>query len=150
MLKRTSITLLVAGTFAAAAMAQTVSGFIAGTITDPSGGIVANAKIVLTNEADGGQRDTVSTEGGAFAFTSVQPGSYSLQIQQTGFKTFRQTNVILTANERLPINVKLELGAMAEMVRVEAQGATVQTASAERSGTVTSSQLETLQLKGRA
>ena len=149
MLKRTSITLLVAGTFAAAAMAQTVSGFIAGTITDPSGGIVANAKIVLTNEADGGQRDTVSNEGGAFAFTSVQPGSYSLQIQQTGFKTFRQTNVILTANERLPINVKLELGAMAEMVRVEAQGATVQTASAERSGTVTSSQLETLQLKGR-
>jgi len=91
----------------------------------------------------------VSNEGGAFAFTSVQPGSYSLQIQQTGFKTFRQTNVILTANERLPINVKLELGAMAEMVRVEAQGATVQTASAERSGTVTSSQLETLQLKGR-
>ncbi len=48
---------------------------------------MANAKITLTNEANGGQRDAVSNEGGAFAFTSVQPGSYSLQIQQTGFKT---------------------------------------------------------------
>jgi hypothetical protein len=149
MLRRLCIHLLLAGLFAGAVLAQTVSGFISGTVTDPSGGIVANAKITLTSDADGGQRDTLSNEAGVFAFTSVQPGSYALQIQEAGFKTFRQTNLILRANERLPVNVKLELGAMAELVRVEAHGATVQTASAERSGTVTSAQLETLQLKGR-
>ena len=135
--------------FAASLPAQTVSGFISGIITDPSGGIVPNVKITLTNEANGLQRETISSEAGAYTFTSVQPGPYSLQIQQSGFKAFRQTKVVLTANERLPINIKLELGAVTETVRVEAQGATVQTASAERSGTVTSSQLESLQLKGR-
>ena len=149
MLKRIWMALFLACMLAVAAVAQTVSGFISGTVTDPSGGVVSNAKITLTNEADGSQRETVTNEGGAFAFTSVQPGSYAIQIQQTGFKTFRQTNVKLTANERLPVNIKLDLGAVSETVRVEAQGATVQTASAERSGTVTSSQLETLQLKGR-
>jgi len=79
----------------------------------------------------------------------VQPGAYSLRIEQSGFKTFLRTNIVLTANEHLPVDVKLELGATAETVRVESQGATVNTASSERAGVITAAQLETLQLKGR-
>ena len=48
--------------FAGVLAAQTISGFISGTITDASGAVIANAKITLTNEANGGQRDTVSND----------------------------------------------------------------------------------------
>ena len=76
-------------------------------------------------------------------------GSYTLQVEHSGFKTFRRTAIPLTANERLAIDVQLELGATAETVRVEGQVTPVQTTSAERAGVVTASQLSTLMLQGR-
>lgn len=131
------------------ASAQTVSGVITGSVQDPTDAVVVNAKISLLNESTGIRRSAETDHLGSFSLSSVQPGSYTLVIEQPGFKTFRQTGIVLSANERLPVDVKLEVGASAEMVRVEAQGAAVQTASAERSGTVTSQQLSTLMLKGR-
>jgi hypothetical protein len=131
------------------ALAQTVSGVITGTVKDQTEAVVVGAKLNLINEATGARRTAVTNEIGVYTFFSVQPGSYTLQAEQSGFKTLRRTNITLTANERLPIDLKLELGATAETVRVEAQGASVQTVSAERSGTVTANQLSTLLLKGR-
>ena len=131
------------------APAQTVSGVITGTVKDPTEAVIVTASVTLTNEATGAARDTKTNEVGLYTFNSVQPGTYTLRIAQDGFKAFLRTSIALTANERLPIDVKLELGASAETVRVESQGTTVNTVSSERSGVVTASQLETLQLKGR-
>jgi hypothetical protein len=131
------------------ALGQTVSGVITGTVKDQTDAVIVGASLTLTNEATGARRTATTNEVGLYTFNSVQPGPYTLQVEQSGFKTFRRTSINLTANERLPIDVKLELGTTAETLRVEAQGATVQTVSAERSGTVTAAQLETLQLKGR-
>ena len=131
------------------ALAQTVSGVITGTVMDQTDAVIVGASLTLINEATGVRRTASTNEVGLYTFNSVPPGLYTLQVEQSGFKTFRRTNINLTANERLPIDVKLELGTTAETFRVEAQGATVQTVSAERSGTVTAVQLETLQLKGR-
>lgn len=130
-------------------IAQTVSGVVTGSIKDPADAMVVGAKVVLVNEANGFRRETISNEVGTYTFNSVQPGSYSMSIEQSGFKTFQRTNIVLAANDRLPVDVKLEIGATAETVRVEAQGATVQTASAERAATVTAGQLTNLMLKGR-
>src|SRR5882724_238747 len=129
--------------------AQTVSGVITGIVKDPSDAVLASATVTLTNAATGALHDTKTNEVGLYTFNSVQPGAYSLRIEQSGFKTFLRANIVLTANEHLPIDVKLELGATAETVRVESQGATVNTASSERAGVITAAQLETLQLKGR-
>jgi hypothetical protein len=107
------------------------------------------ARVTLIHDSTATRRETLTNDAGVFVFNSVQPGSFSLAVEQPGFKAFRRTNVVLSANERLPVEIRLELGTAAEMVRVEAQGATVQTASSERSGTVTDNQLSTLMLKGR-
>jgi hypothetical protein len=133
----------------ASASAQTVSGVVSGTVRDPSGGVIVAASVTLIREATEATRNTQTSETGLFTFQSVQPGAYRLQVEQTGFKTYSQSGLTLTANERLPVDIQLELGATTETVRVESVGTTVQTASAERSGTVTVSQLATLQLKGR-
>ncbi|MDP2997840.1 MAG: carboxypeptidase regulatory-like domain-containing protein, partial [Bryobacterales bacterium] len=135
--------------WAALALSQTVSGVITGTVKDQTEAVVVGANLNLVNEATGARRTAVTNEIGVYTFNSVQPGPYTLQVEQSGFKTLRRTNIVLTANERLPIDLKLELGATAETIRVEAQGASVQTVSAERSGTVTANQLSTLLLKGR-
>jgi hypothetical protein len=134
---------------ASIASSQTVSGVIGGGVKDQSDAVVVSASVKLTNEATGIRREAATNEVGLYSFTSVQPGSYTLEVEQSGFKTYRQTNINLTANERLPIDVRLEIGATADTVRVEDQGAAVQTASAERAGVVTADQLETLMLQGR-
>src|SRR5690348_16235497 len=111
---------------ACALSAQTVSGVITGSIQDPSDAIVAGAKVDLIHEATGSRRTAETDELGNYTFNSVQPGSYTLAVEHSGFKTFRRTNIVLTANERLPVDIKLEIGGTADTVRIEAQGATVQ------------------------
>ena len=141
--------LVVACVLTGSVAAQTVSGFISGTITDPSGAVIASAKITLISELNGGRRDTTSNDTGDYTFTSIQPGSYTLSVERTGFKRFHRTGIVLTANERLPQDIQMEVGGTNETVRVEAHGDTVQTNSSERSDTVTTQQLSTLTLKGR-
>lgn len=133
----------------AAAHGQTVSGSIAGTVTDPGDSVIAGARVQLLNDATGSTRETVTDATGVFSFQSVQPGSYTIAAEYSGFKTHRQTGIELTSSERVPIEVRMEIGATTESVNVVAQGATVQTLSSERSGVVTSTQLSTLLLKGR-
>lgn len=103
----------------------------------------------LINDATGARRGAVTNEVGLYTFNAVQPGAYTVQVEQSGFKTFRRTKIELTANESRAIDIKLDVGATAETVQVVAQGATVNTASGERAGVVTAAQLDTLQLKGR-
>lgn len=135
--------------FAAALTGQTVSGVISGTVTDPGGSVVAGARVKLLNSATGSARDAVADASGEFSFPSIQPGSYTLAVEYSGFKTYSQTGIELTSSERVPVDVRLEIGATSESVNVTAQGAAVQTQSSERSGVVTSAQLSTLLLKGR-
>ena len=131
------------------APAQTVSGTITGTVKDPSDAVIVNATITLINEATGATRQAATNEAGLYTFNSVQPGAYTLRVEESGFKVFIRTAITLTANERRPVDVRLEMGTSAETVEVQSQGATINTVSAERSGVVTSSQMDTLQLKGR-
>jgi hypothetical protein len=131
------------------ASGQTVSGSIAGTVKDPGEGVVAGARVQLLNTATGSTRETVSDSTGGFSFQSLQPGSYSVSVEYSGFKHYRQTDIQLTSSERIPLEVRLEIGATTESVNVVAQGTAVQTLSSERSGVVTSAQLSTLLLKGR-
>lgn len=145
---RFSLVLLVA-IATQALTAQTVSGVVTGRVTDPSDASVARATITLISEARAASRTGQSDETGVFTLNSVQPGIYTLTVEHPGFKQYRRTGIVLTANERLPVDPRLEIGGATEVVRVEAQGAVVQTASAERTGLVTASQLGNLTLKGR-
>ena len=117
------------------APAQQISGSITGVVKDSQQAAVSNAKITLNSREQGTNRDGVTSADGSFVFTQVQPGTYTLTVEATGFKKFEQTEIKVFANDRVGLgDIILSVGALSETVTVEAQVATVQTASAERVG----------------
>ena len=68
-----------------AALAQTETGRITGTVTDPSGLVVPGATITLTSTTTGSVRTTTSDSAGRYVIANVQPGSYSLKAELSGF-----------------------------------------------------------------
>ncbi len=129
---------------------QSIAGSIVGSVADPGDLAVAAAKLTLTQAATGALRTVESDTRGDFVFGTLQPGDYTLRIEMPGFKTLHQTGIQLNAAERLALGrLRLEVGAVAESIEVKAQGAVVQTASAERAGTISSAQVDQIAIKGR-
>ncbi|MBI3683167.1 MAG: carboxypeptidase regulatory-like domain-containing protein [Acidobacteria bacterium] len=131
-------------------VAQTITGSIVGSVVDPSNLPVSGATITLTQAATGAERQGQSDDRGNFVFSGLQPGEYSLSVTMPGFKRLAKRSIMLSAQETFPAGtLALEVGAVAESVTVTAQGATVQTASSERAGTILGTQVESLMIKGR-
>jgi hypothetical protein len=130
--------------------AQLVTGAISGTVQDASGAALSNTDIKLVNAATRVQRSSRSNDSGDFVITGVDPGQYRIQIQAAGFKTYEKSGIVLTASERLSVGtLTLQLGDVAERIEVTAEGTAVQTASAERSGSITNTQVQGLLVYGR-
>lgn len=133
-----------------AALGQTVTGSIVGSVVDSSGASITGAAVRLISESTGASREAVTGQSGNFAFHAVLPGAYTLQVEQPSFKKYERKKITLEPNETLAAGaIALEVGAVAESVTVTAQGATVQTAGSERSGVLTSSQIENLTIINR-
>src|SRR2546430_7535152 len=80
---------------------MTITGSISGTVTDPSGQVVAGAKVTLTSDSTGDIRNATTNEVGAFNLVAVQPATYSIKVEHAGFKSFQRTGVAVSANERV-------------------------------------------------
>src|SRR5258707_15584725 len=80
-----------------------------GTVTDPSGGVVAGAKITPTNTATNIARQSATDGEGGYLFELLQPGTYKMTVLQPGFPTFTQACIALEAdqNGRLAVNLQL-------------------------------------------
>ena len=127
---------------ACAAFAQQVSGSINGIVKDAQQASIANAKVTLNNPQMGTTREIKTATDGSFVFTQVQPGTYNLAVESAGFKKYDQTDVRVFANDRIALgDIVLAVGTLNETVTVEASAAQIQTASAERSGVLTTSQV---------
>lgn len=130
--------------------AQTITGSITGTVADPSSLPVTGATVTLTNQATGARRELKTDVRADFLFSSLPPGQYDLSVRYTGFKTLDRTGITLSASERLSVGqIVLEVGEVSEKITVTEQAAAVQTASAERAGVITSSQVDSMPIKGR-
>ena len=134
----------------ASAWGQGLTGQISGTVADPSGTVISGAKITLVNTNNAQQRETASDGSGAYVFTQLLPGNYTISVVQSGFKKYEQRDIQLTATERVVVReIRLELGEVSQTISVEAEAARLQTQSAERSGLISTRQYESLSLKGR-
>ena len=106
----------------AAATAQVGgSGTIQGTVTDPSGAVVAGASVTATNVATGVQTARETTEAGVFALPLLPAGEYTVTVKATGFQTLTQAHVIVEALANVAVNPKLQIGAANQSITVEAQ-----------------------------
>lgn len=127
-----------------------VTGNISGTVTDPSGGVIINATVTLINEKVGDTRNVNTNDDGRFTFTAVQPGVYTVKIEQTGFQTLVRKNTVLSANESLALDdLTLTAGSVSETVTVVSEGAKVETESSDLTARLTSDQIDLISTKGR-
>jgi len=130
--------------------AQTTTGSIIGTVTDPAGLSVSGAEASLISKATGISRNLKTAANGDFEFNVLDPGVYNISISASGFRREERTEINLTANERRSLGtIALQVGSVTESVSIQAQGTAVETASAEHSGVLTSSQVDNLLIKGR-
>ena len=132
------------------AAAQGLTGQISGSVTDSSGSTVSNANVNLTNRQSGQTRSTKTNNEGHYVFTELLPGTFSMTVDAPGFKRFEQQEVVVTATERVTVPVSLQIGSINETISVSEQVAQIQTESAERSGLITSRQMQEIPLKGRS
>ena len=142
--------LLAAMLLTSSASAQTVTGTISGTVSDPDGAVLAGASVTLVSDQTKDKRDQVTNESGRFTFASVQPGVYSLKIEHQGFESLLLTKVVLSANEALALGeITLKTGQVSETVTVISAGQTVEQESSDLQARLTSDQISLISTKGR-
>lgn len=101
-----------------------------GTITDSSAASVPNATIKLVNDLTGESYSAVTSESGSYTIPLVKPGDYTLTVEASGFKTARRAGVILETGASARMDVSLEVGAVSDVVNVEATAPILQTENA--------------------
>jgi len=129
--------------------AQTSTSQISGVVRDTSGAVIAGATVTLSNEATGITNKQSSTEAGVYAFPSIVVGTYTVKIEQTGFKTYSRTGNTAQINTPLTVDIVLEVGATTESVQVSASAETLQTSNATIGNVVEQKAIVNLPLNGR-
>jgi len=118
--------------FSACAWGQVTTATIYGTVLDSSGAAVPSASITITNEGTGASSAVNSGSEGVFTSTFLQVGRYTVSAEAKGFKTYKQTGVDLTAGQRLQLEIKLDVGNVAETIAVSAEAPLLVTTTAEQ------------------
>jgi hypothetical protein len=127
-----------------AAHAQSMlAGDIAGTVTDPSGAAVVGAKVTATNRETGAVASVNSSGTGAYRFSLLKPGPYSLNASASGFSA-TSTIVTVAIGQITTQNLALTVGAASETVEVSATAQLLQTDSAQLSTSVSLEQLQNI------
>ncbi len=122
-----ALTLALAAISAAPLAAQVLYGSIVGTVEDPSGSVVPNATVTITNAQTGVSRETITDGQGRYTIANILAGRYELKVLATGFRPTTHTNIEITINTVTRHNIKVELGGTVETVTVQADTVQLQT-----------------------
>ncbi len=124
------------------AWSQTVQGVITGTITDPTGAVVPNATVTITNAGTNISQTTTTGSDGSYRFSLVPPGTYAIEIKAANFGGVRVSGVVVEASQTIAINRQLELAKTSQLVEVTAEVPLVQTATSDLAYEVDSSTIQ--------
>src|SRR3954463_2258129 len=130
--------------------AQTFRGTILGTVTDPSGAVVAGAKVKVKNTATGLERSTETSGDGSYSLPELPIGTYNVSVSQSGFTTFVATGVTVDVATQRRVDASLKTGEVSTKVEVSAdQLPLVETTSTNLGGVLTASTVEDMPVNGR-
>lgn len=143
---------IIAGLLALAAVApvaaQTFRGAVSGSVEDPSGAVLAEAKVVATNAATGFSRATVTGNGGDFSLPDLPTGTYSVIASKVGFAEQKST-LEVAVSRVTAVTFKLGLASQSSSVSVEASAGTIETLSTTLTGVVGTKTVSDLPMNGR-
>jgi len=129
--------------------AQSVSSGIQGTVKDPSGAVLVDAKVTATSLETGVVRSTVTDESGSYHIDGLSAGSYELQIEHAGFKVKKLSDITLLVNQAAVLDANLDVGSAKEAITINGVTPLVETTTAQMSSVVTPTRLSELPLNGR-
>ena len=131
-------------------LAQDITGTIEGSILDPSGAAVPNAKVSITNIDRNQVIRTLTTDAtGVYSAPLLPIGNYSVKVEAQGFKTDQRTNIVLNVNDVLKINIRMEVGSLSETVEVTASAVDVELGTPAAATTIDGTQVRELSLATR-
>jgi len=129
---------------------QTFRGTILGSVTDPSGAVVAGATVKLRNVATGLERTTTTSADGSYTVPELPIGTYSVTITQPGFETFVATTVTVDVATERRVDAALKTGQVSTRVEVSAEDLPiVETTSNTLGGVITAQTVENMPVNGR-
>ncbi|MBV8902805.1 MAG: carboxypeptidase regulatory-like domain-containing protein, partial [Acidobacteriia bacterium] len=129
--------------------AQMAGGTISGTVTDPSGAVVPNARIIIRNTATDVERNVVSNAQGFYTAPELAPGTYDVTVSAPGFSQLIRPGLLLTVGDELVVNTLLQLGSASERVEITGQAPSIELGSSTLSATVMGQTVRELPLNGR-
>jgi hypothetical protein len=142
--------LVVCAGSALSAWAQSTStGTVAGSVTDPSGAVVADASVTLTDTATNIARPTTTNATGRYVYVDVNPGIYNLTVNKAGFETTKTENQEVKVGASITVNLTLQVGGANVVVEVSAVGNELQTMNATVGNTITNLTIDSLPSLGR-
>jgi hypothetical protein len=148
---RVTLTILLAmGTPALLFCQATYTAQLTGTVTDSSGGVLAGAKVILTDEATNIAATAYTDEQGVYVFTGLRPGSYMLRVEANNFASVERKNLVLAVNQRASLNVTLNPGSISASVTVTTQPPLLDTANASLGTDVTNEYVRDIPLTNRS
>jgi hypothetical protein len=130
--------------------AQSPTGTISGMVTDPTGGTIADAEVIVVNDATRVQFLGRTNDEGIYVVPNLPPGNYRIQVSKSGFKTIIKPDIVLNVQDALAINFMLPLGAVSEIVTIQGGAPLVNTESAAVSTVIDRQFVENLPLNGRS
>ena len=127
------------------AWGQITSGSLTGVVSDPTGGVIPGAKVLLTDTDKAYDYPATTDAAGLYLITNLPPGAYKVSVEAAGFKTHAQSGIVLNVGTRLSVDVRLELATTAQTAEVTAAAPLLSTQDA-----VTGQEIDRFRFKCRA
>ena len=132
-----------------AIFAQTFTGSIRGSVTDPSGAVVAGALVQAMNTGTGETRSSRTSDVGQYLITSLPPGEYRVVVEFVGFKKFERSPIRVDVLQDVRVDIPIEPGSVTEEIKVSAESPLLETASASLGQVIDNRKIVDLPLNGR-
>ena len=122
---------------------------LSGRVVDAQTAVVPGVKISATQVETGARHETLSGADGLYTLPFLPPGSYQITAEAPGFKRYVREGIRVNANERLPLDITLEVGQVTEQVTVSAEASLLETVTASSGQVISTRQIENMPLNGR-
>jgi Carboxypeptidase regulatory-like domain len=126
-----------------------ITGSVSGIVTDSTGSVVPGATVTAMNVQTGIRRVLKTDQQGFYSFPDLAVGTYDLQVEQKGFKTFQKQGIVIDANSAIRVDIRLEVGTVAERVTVSTNSVEVETQNTQMGEVISGTRMTSVPLNGR-
>jgi hypothetical protein len=129
--------------------AQEFRSTLSGIVTDSQGAVIAGAKLAAKQKETGAEFQTVSGQDGQYTLPFLPPGDFVLSVEATGFKRFVREGIRVSTNQRIALDVSMEVGAVTENVTITAEAPLLETSTASSGQVIGTQVIENMPMNGR-